>query len=69
MPVVAPLPGVVLKRMVTPGTVVTASSDLFEISDLRTLWVNAEVHEKYLQSLRMSLPVEISVQAYPESFF
>ena len=69
VPVVAPLPGVVLKRMVTQGAVVTASSDLFEISDLRTLWVNAEVHEKYLQSLRIGLPVEISVQAYPESSF
>jgi cobalt-zinc-cadmium efflux system membrane fusion protein len=55
--------------MVTPGAVVTASSDLFEISDLRTLWVNAEVHERYLQSLRIGLPVQISVQAYPESSF
>ncbi len=69
VPVVAPLAGVVLKRMVTPGAVVTASSDLFEISDLRTLWVNVEVHEKYLQSLKTGLPVQISVQAYPESSF
>jgi cobalt-zinc-cadmium efflux system membrane fusion protein len=51
VPVVAPLAGIVLKRMVTPGAVVTASSDLFEISDLRTLWVNAEVLEYYLRSL------------------
>jgi multidrug efflux pump subunit AcrA (membrane-fusion protein) len=69
VPVVAPLRGIVLKRMVTPGAVVTASSDLFEISDLRTLWVNAEVHERYLQSLRIGLPVQISVQAYPDSSF
>jgi cobalt-zinc-cadmium efflux system membrane fusion protein len=55
VPVVAPLRGIVLKRMVTPGAVVTASSDLFEISDLRILWVNDEVHERYLQSLRIGL--------------
>jgi membrane fusion protein, heavy metal efflux system len=69
IPVVSPLAGTVLKRMVTPGAVVTASSDLFEIGNLGTLWVNAEVHEKYLSSLKAGLPVEVSVQAYPEDSF
>ena len=69
IPVVAPLAGTVLKRMVTPGAVVSASSDLFEIGNLGTLWVNAEVHEKYLSSLKVGLPVEVSVQAYPEESF
>ncbi len=69
IPVVAPLAGTVLKRMVTPGAVVTASSDLFEIGNLGTVWVNAEVHEKYLASLKAGLPVEVSVQAYPTDSF
>ncbi|HEU0006077.1 MAG TPA: efflux RND transporter periplasmic adaptor subunit, partial [Terriglobia bacterium] len=30
---------------------------------------NGEVHEKYLPSLKVGLPVEVSVQAYPESNF
>lgn len=69
IPIVAPLAGIVLKRMVTPGAVVSASSDLFEIGNLSTLWVNGEVHEKYLPSLKVGLPVEVSVQAYPGSTF
>lgn len=69
IPVVAPLSGVVLRRMVTPGAVVSASSDLFEIGNLNTLWVNAEVHERYLSSLKVGRPVEVSVQAYPQTLF
>jgi multidrug efflux pump subunit AcrA (membrane-fusion protein) len=69
IPVVAPLDGIVLKRMVTPGAVVAASSDLFEIGNLNTLWVNGEVHEKYLPSLKVGLPVDVSVQAYPGQTF
>jgi membrane fusion protein, heavy metal efflux system len=69
IPVLAPLSGIVLKRLVTPGAVVTASSDLFEIGNLNTLWVNGEVHEKYLSSLKIGLPVEVSVQAFPETSF
>jgi RND family efflux transporter MFP subunit len=49
--------------------VVTASSDLFEIGNLSTLWVNAEVHERYLSSLKIGRPVEVTVQAYPETSF
>jgi membrane fusion protein, heavy metal efflux system len=64
IPVVAPLSGTVLKRMVSPGTVVTPSNDLFVVSDLSSLWVNAEVPEKYLAKLKLGLHVMIHVQAY-----
>jgi multidrug efflux pump subunit AcrA (membrane-fusion protein) len=64
VPITAPLAGTVLSRFVSPGTVVTPSSDLMIISDLGVLWVNAEVPEKYLSSLRAGRAVDITVRAY-----
>jgi cobalt-zinc-cadmium efflux system membrane fusion protein len=69
VPVVAPIGGTVLKRLVSPGTVVTPSSDMMVISDLTTLWVNAEVPEKYLPALRVGRSVGITVQAYGDQVF
>jgi cobalt-zinc-cadmium efflux system membrane fusion protein len=69
VPVVSPLSGTVLKRLVSPGTVVTPSSDLMVISDLTVLWVNAEVPEKYLPALKVGRSVGITVQAYGDQVF
>ncbi len=69
IPVLAPIGGTVIQRYVTPGVVVTPAGDLFMISDLTVLWVNAEVPEKDLGSLRHGLQVGIVVQAYPERIF
>jgi len=69
VPVRAPIGGVIIQRLVTPGTVVTPASDLFVVSDLDCLWVNAEVPEKYLPRLKTGLPVEIEVQAWPGERF
>jgi len=69
VPVLAPLDGTVLKRLVSAGTVVTPSSDLMLISDLTVLWVNAEVPEKYLPALKLGRSVSITVQAYGDQVF
>jgi RND family efflux transporter MFP subunit len=69
IPVLAPISGTILKRLVSPGTVVTPASDLFLISDLNSLWVNAEVPEKYLALLKEGQTVQITVQAYGEEVF
>lgn len=65
IPVKAPADGVVLARNVTLGTVVTPSNDLFVLTDLSTLWAIAEVNEEFLGTLRIGMPVNVSVQAYP----
>ncbi len=61
--------GTVIERMVTPGAVVAASDSLYVISDLRKLWVIAQVPEQHLSSLRNGQPVEVSVRAYPGRTF
>src|SRR5207245_11364800 len=42
---------------------------LFLISDLSTVWVNADVYEKYLPDIHIGAPVEITITAYPDRRF
>jgi len=69
VPVRAPVAGSVLQRFISPGMVVNPTSDLFEISDLTSLWVNAQVPERYLSHLQVGKPVHIQVRAYGNETF
>jgi cobalt-zinc-cadmium efflux system membrane fusion protein len=69
IPIRSPAAGIVLSRLVTPGAVVAANSDLFIVSDLSTLWAIAAVQEEYLPRLRPGMPARIEVQAYPNRYF
>ncbi|MBE0658285.1 MAG: efflux RND transporter periplasmic adaptor subunit [Bryobacteraceae bacterium] len=69
IPINAPATGIVLSREVTPGAVVNASSDLFTICDLSTIWALAAVQEEHLSRLRPGVPARVSVQAYPGRTF
>ena len=69
IPIKAPAAGIVLARNVTPGTVVTASGDLFVISDLSEPWMIASVSEEHLSKLRAGMPVRVYVQAYGAAAF
>jgi cobalt-zinc-cadmium efflux system membrane fusion protein len=42
---------------------------LFVITDLRRLWVMAEVHEKDIPKVQLGQPVEIQVTPYPDEKF
>ena len=65
----SPVSGTIIERMVSPGAVVAPSDSLYVISDLRSLWVIAQVPEQHLSSLRNGLAVEVSVRAYPGKTF
>lgn len=65
----SPVSGTVVQRMVSPGAVVTPSDSLYVISDLRSLWVIAQVPEQHLSSLRKGLAADVSVRAYPGRTF
>lgn len=64
IPITAPRSGTVLERMVTPGTVVSVSEDLFVISDLSRVWVHAQVPERMLSRLQAGQGVELTVAAH-----
>lgn len=69
IPVRTPIGGVILERLVTPGTTVTPGTPMFVVSELSTLWAVAEVDESHLARLQVGRPVNVRVAAYPDADF
>ena len=69
IPVLAPIGGEVVERLVSPGQVVQAGqTQAFTISDLSTVWVLANVYQSDLSHVRSGDSVIVQTDAYPESF-
>jgi cobalt-zinc-cadmium efflux system membrane fusion protein len=69
IPVLAPIGGEVVERLVSPGQVVQAGqTQAFTISDLSTVWVLANVYQADLASIRNGDNVIVTTDAYPDSF-
>jgi membrane fusion protein (multidrug efflux system) len=67
--VVSPMTGVVSKRWVLSGDVVSAGQPVFTLYDLKNVWVTANLEETSISVLRSADKVEIKVDAYPERQF
>ena len=67
--VVAPISGTVIKRHVQEGQYVGEGEVLFEIADLSTLWLYADIYEDELPLVEVSTPVELSVSNLPGETF
>jgi membrane fusion protein, heavy metal efflux system len=65
----SPITGTVISRTVNPGEVVEANKELLRISDLSSVWVIGQVHEKDLGQIRVGSGVTITSTAYPERVF
>jgi cobalt-zinc-cadmium efflux system membrane fusion protein len=69
IPVLAPISGEVVERLVAPGQVVQAGqTQAFTISDLSTVWVLANVYQSDLSVVRSGEDVVVQTDAYPDSF-
>src|ERR1700760_3039841 len=69
IPVLAPISGEVVERLVSPGQVVLAGqTQAFTISDLRTVWVLANVYQGDLAAVRSGDDVVVQNDAYPGNF-
>jgi cobalt-zinc-cadmium efflux system membrane fusion protein len=69
IPVKTPAAGVVLERLVTPGTAVTPGTPLYVVSDLSMLWALIEIDESLLSHVHVGQPVQVRVAAYPQVAF
>ncbi|HET7216500.1 MAG TPA: efflux RND transporter periplasmic adaptor subunit [Vicinamibacterales bacterium] len=69
IPVRTPMSGVVLERLVTPGTAVTTGTPLYVVSDLSALWALVEIDESLLSRIRVGQPMQVRVAAYPGETF
>jgi cobalt-zinc-cadmium efflux system membrane fusion protein len=69
IPVLAPIVGEVVERLVAPGQVIQAgATQCFTISDMSTVWVLANVYEHDLGFVHLGDPVVIQTDAYASSF-
>ncbi|HJU11401.1 MAG TPA: efflux RND transporter periplasmic adaptor subunit [Candidatus Binataceae bacterium] len=69
IPVIAPIAGEVVDRLVSPGQVVQAGqTQAFTISDLSTVWVLANVYQADLGYVHRGDTVVVQTDAYPTSF-
>ena len=69
IPVLAPISGEVVERLVSPGQVVQAGqTQAFTISDLSTVWVLANVYQADLAYVRSGDEVTVQTDAYPGTF-
>jgi len=65
----SPVDGYVIAKNALPGMSVSPGMALFQVADLSTVWVVAEVYETDLKRVRVGQPARFEVTAYPgESF-
>lgn len=69
VPVIAPITGEVVERLCSPGQVIQAGqTQCFTISNMRTVWVLANVYENQLAYVHVGDPVTITTDAYNVEF-
>lgn len=69
VPLLAPISGEVVERMCAPGQVILAGqTQCFTVSDMKTVWVLANVYENQLAYVHVGDPVTIKTDAYPDVF-
>ncbi len=69
IPLLAPISGEVVDRLVSPGQVLQAgSTQAFTISDTRTVWVLANIYQADLAYIHTGDRVTVQTDAYPNTF-
>ena len=69
IPVLAPIAGEVVERMVQPGQVIQAgATQVFTISNMSTVWVLANVYQNDLAAIHLGDPVTVETNAFPTLF-
>ena len=69
IPILSPIGGHVFKKNVKEGDEVQEGYPMFEIADLHTVWVQAQVYEGQLGLIREGQSVEARVEAFPGKSF
>ena len=65
----APISGIVLDQLVTPGEAVEPAKPLYKLINITKVWVTAQIYEKDLQFVRLGQKIEVHASAYPNRIF
>jgi len=69
IPLLAPIGGEIVERLVSPGQVLQAGiTQTFTISDMRTVWVLANIYQGDLAFVKNGDPTTITTDSYPDKF-
>jgi len=70
IPVLAPIGGEAVERLVGPGQVIQAgATQVFTISNMDSVWVMANVYQNDLPHVRLGDPVTVTTDSYPGTEF
>ena len=67
--IVAPFAGVVDSVSIAQGEIIDPATPIFTVSDLSTVWVQADVAERDLGAVKVGDAVEVRVSAFPGRVF
>lgn len=65
----SPVNGIVMEKMAVQGMRLMPGEPLYQIADLSSVWLLADVFEQDLGMIRPGQPARITVNAYPEKVF
>ncbi|TSA02427.1 MAG: efflux RND transporter periplasmic adaptor subunit [Nitrospiraceae bacterium] len=63
--VYAPASGIVLKREALPGKYVEPNTTLYEVADISTAWIYADIYESEVAAVQLNQPALVEFAAYP----
>jgi Cu(I)/Ag(I) efflux system membrane fusion protein len=69
LPLLAPIDGFLIKKTAYQGQYVPEGTLLFEVADLRQVWVDAQVFEDQVALVRVGQPASATVPAFPGEVF
>ncbi|MBM3737802.1 MAG: efflux RND transporter periplasmic adaptor subunit [Acidobacteria bacterium] len=69
VPVKSPADGMVMERLVTPGSVVQPGGAMFVIADMSMVWMVAAVAEEHYSKLHSGMPARVRVKAHGDRVF
>lgn len=69
VPIISPIGGHVVNKNVVEGQYVSEGQTMFEVADLHTVWVKAQVFEDQIGLVRAGQDVEATVEAFPGQTF
>ena len=68
-PIYSPVSGTVIKMNVITGMYVKEGTILYEIADLRNVWMEAEIYEEDISEVKVGAKIEATSISYPGEIF
>ncbi len=65
----APFAGVITQFNAAPGETIGTDEDVMRVTDISTVWVQADLYEKDIHSVREGQQAEVEVASYPGQVF